>query len=218
MKIIKTAISMPEDLYQAVRTHAGDKPFSTTLCELIRQALGLEVVPCKSGITESSIFEQLRELTARIEAIEQRGVILIHEPVVSLGTAPDSITEVIQEVIPEKESQIEPVQHDHHLTTQCPQMNENGKPCSVHDFKQYNNNVLKMNDTCSQNNYTSTIQITQEIRNNLITKLDSLKSQGISYQQIAESAGLASKGRITEIRNGKCKSLKESEYQIIMSM
>ena len=104
MKTIKTAISMPEDLYQAVRTRAGDKPFSTTMCDLIRQALGLEVIPTNTGITETSIYDQLRELTARIEVIEQRGVIPLQEQATGPGAALGSITEVIPEnepVLPE---------------------------------------------------------------------------------------------------------------------
>lgn len=229
MKTIKTAISMPEDLYLAVRTRAGDKPFSTTMCDLIRQALGFEVIPTQHGITETSIYEQLRELTARIEAIEQRIVIPVQDPAEKPGAAPVSITEVIPEseqvqpevipaVIPEKESQTIPDQPDHHLTTRCPRDDEQVKSDSVHDFIEYNNNVHTKKSTCSQKNYTSTIQITPEIRHILITKLDSLQSRGLTYRHIAETAGLASKGRITEIRNGKCKSLKESEYQALMSM
>lgn len=103
MKTIKTAISMPDDLYQAVKDHAGDRPFSTTMCDLIRAALGLEVIPVSSGITENSIYEQLRELTARIEAIEGRVVIPAQEQAPEPGTAPVSITEVLPEVIPETE-------------------------------------------------------------------------------------------------------------------
>ncbi len=48
------------------------------------------------------------------------------------------------------------------------------------------------------------------------SKIDPLNSQGMSYRQISEAVGLVSKGRITEIKNGKYKSLKESEYQALM--
>lgn len=132
----------------------------------------------------------------------------------------DTLTKTIDqfELQQAKEPQTTPDQPDHHLTTQCSQENEQVDPVSVHDFRQYNNNVPTKKETCSQKKYTSTIQINHEIRTCLITKLDSLKSQGMSYRQISEAAGLASKGRITEIKNGKCKSLKESEYQTLMSM
>lgn len=102
---------MPEDLYQAVRAHAGGKPFSTTMCDLIRQAFGLEVIPDNNGTTEISIYEQLKALTARVDKIEPRIV----------------VPEVVPKVIPEKEPQT-PL--DHHQITQGSQENEHPAPAN----------------------------------------------------------------------------------------
>lgn len=206
MKTIKTAISMPEDLYQAVRTRAGDKPFSTTMCDLIRQALGLEVIPTNTGITETSIYDQLRELTARIEAIEQRGVIPLQEQATGPGAAPGSMTEVIPEnepvqpevqpaVIPEKEPQTTPDQPDHHLTTQCSQVNEQVAPAGGDEW----------------------VMITDEVRARIVDHLSKLQAAGMSYSKIGSLAGMG-KGRFTELHQGKMKKMHRAQYDALMAI
>ena len=208
MKTIKTAISMPEDLYQAVRTRAGDKPFSTTMCDLIRQALGLEVIPTNTGITETSIYDQLRELTARIEAIEQRGVIPLQEQATGPGAAPGSITEVIPEnepvqpevipaVIPANaESALAaPDQPDHHLTTQCSQVNEQVAPAGGDEW----------------------VMITDEVRARIVDHLSKLQAAGMSYSKIGSLAGMG-KGRFTELHQGKLKKMHRAQYEALMAI
>lgn len=117
-----------------------------------------------------------------------------------------------------KEEEKAPDHYDHYLTTQCPQDHEHMISSSVQELESVNNNVLTKKNNCSQNICTSTILITHEIRDHLIAKLNSLKSRGMSYKQIAEHAGLAGKGRVTEIRNGRRKSLKESKYRSLMDL
>jgi len=208
MKTIKTAISMPEDLYQAVRTRAGDKPFSTTMCDLIRQALGLEVIPTNTGITETSIYDQLRELTARIEAIEQRGVIPLQDRATGPGAAPGSITEVIPEnepvqpevipaVIPANaESALAaPDQPDHHLTTQCSQVNEQVAPAGGDEW----------------------VMITDEVRARIVDHLSKLQAAGMSYSKIGSLAGMG-KGRFTELHQGKLKKMHRAQYEALMAI
>ncbi|MDX8549623.1 hypothetical protein KHC33_00240 [Methanospirillum sp. J.3.6.1-F.2.7.3] len=203
MKTIKTAISMPEDLYQAVRTRAGDKPFSTTMCDLIRQALGLEVIPGNTGTTETSIYEQVRDLTARIEAIEQRGVIPFQEQATGPGAAYASITdvipenepvqpEVIPEVIPEKEPQTTP---GHHLTTQCSQVNDQVAPTDLDDW----------------------VVITDDVRGHLVNHLSKLQAGGMSYSKIGTMVGMG-KGRFTELHQGKLKKMHREQYEALISI
>ncbi|MGV8109946.1 hypothetical protein [Methanospirillum sp.] len=62
-KTIKTAISMPPDLHDAVREFAGDGKFSTALCELLRKALFPEG-------EASGPIPQDDSILRRIEALE----------------------------------------------------------------------------------------------------------------------------------------------------
>lgn len=206
MKTIKTAISMPEDLYQAVRTRAGDKPFSTTMCDLIRQALGHEVIPTTTGTIENLIFEQLKELTARIEVLESRVVIPIQYQATGPGAAPGSITEVIPEnepvqpqvlpeVIPEKAPQTTPDQPDHHLTTQSSQVNEQVAPIDPDDW----------------------VVITDDVRSHLVEHLSKLQAGGMSYSKIGTMVGMG-KGRFTELHQGKLKKMHREQYEALISI
>ena len=71
MKSIKTAISMPEDLYQTVRDYAGDRPFSTTMCDLVRQGLGVRVIPGKTSGMMPVFNDEIAILKERIAALEK---------------------------------------------------------------------------------------------------------------------------------------------------
>lgn len=65
---------MPEDLYQAVKEYAGEKPFSTTMCDLIRRALagGIEeVIPSIIPVIPSSLADELSDIRGRLAALEQ---------------------------------------------------------------------------------------------------------------------------------------------------
>jgi len=59
---MKTAISIPEDLYQAVKEYAGERKFSTVICELVKRAL--------YGETPDSSVD-LQPVIDRIESLEK---------------------------------------------------------------------------------------------------------------------------------------------------
>ena len=197
MKTIKTAISMPEDLYQAVRTRAGDKPFSTTMCDLIRQALGLEVIPTNTGITETSIYDQLRELTARIEAIEQRGVIPLQEQATGPGAAPGSITEVIPEN--------EPVQPE--VIPEIP-----AGPIPPPRVLAPDQVTLPMQPAPDR------VTLTDEMKRRLAEKVKGALDAGSKYADISKSTGV-SESQLKKMKSGRLgKDLRKSEYDAVMSL
>ena len=100
---VKTAISIPEDLLQAVKEHAGDKPLSTTVCDLLRVALGQapEVIPGNTGITDSlpELTELVKDINTRLSALELERVIPGNTEVIPVNET--VIPEVIPEVIPD---------------------------------------------------------------------------------------------------------------------
>lgn len=72
---IKTASNILDHLYQAVIEHVAGKKFSTTVCDLIRQALygnhdNGEVIPKVSLSITSEFSSMLQELTNRIVTLE----------------------------------------------------------------------------------------------------------------------------------------------------
>ncbi|KAF5082428.1 hypothetical protein DSECCO2_99640 [anaerobic digester metagenome] len=61
-KTVKTAISMPQDLHDAVREYAGDGKFSTALCELLRKALFPEGEATGPITQDDSMLKRLETL------------------------------------------------------------------------------------------------------------------------------------------------------------
>jgi hypothetical protein len=104
---MKTAISMPDELYNAVKEYAGDKPFSTTICELIRKALYGEVIPNHTAVIPSISPGELEEIKERISTLEawreevlESHTYVIPEVIPTVEESAPMVEEVIPEVIP----------------------------------------------------------------------------------------------------------------------
>jgi len=114
---MKTAISMPDELYLAVKEYAGDKPFSTSVCELIRKALYGEVIPSHTEVIPSISPGELEEIKERISTLEawreevlESHTYVIPEVIPTVEESAPIVEEVIPEVIPMLEEVIPTVE------------------------------------------------------------------------------------------------------------
>ncbi|ABD40747.1 hypothetical protein Mhun_0997 [Methanospirillum hungatei JF-1] len=114
---MKTAISMPDELYNAVKEYTGDKPFSTTICELIRKALYGEVIPNHTAVIPSISPGELEEIKERISTLEawreevlESHTYVIPEVIPTVEESAPIVEEVIPEVIPTVEEVIPTVE------------------------------------------------------------------------------------------------------------
>jgi predicted XRE-type DNA-binding protein len=60
------------------------------------------------------------------------------------------------------------------------------------------------------------IIVTDEIRDQMITRVKELQKAGMSYEKIGKLIGV-SKGRITELYQGKMKKIHRPQYEALMS-
>jgi len=242
----KTAISMPEDLYNAVLEYAGDKPFSTTVCDLLRISLaGVTpvVIPSINKVILSQ--EEMDDIRKRLSSLEvwKESVVVIPEVIPSIETGSElsphpipqkndsGITGVIptreemdyqatlsskedvktKEVIPEDELEqsVSPIPHDDSVVIPevipepsiLPTPHEEEIPVPGKDEK---------------------IQITPEIRQQIISHLDALNTSGMNDSHIAKEAGF-NKSLISLIRKAdddlkQQKALKVWQYQALVAV
>ena len=105
---------MPEDLYNAVLEYAGGKPFSTTVCDLLRISLagGIpEVIPSTTKVILSQ--KEMNDILERLSTLElwKENVGVIPEVIpgmetgseLSLHSIPQLSNSGITEVIPTRE-------------------------------------------------------------------------------------------------------------------
>ena len=104
-RTIRTAISIPLDLYEAVKEHGKDKKFSTTVCELIRLGLYGDVEGRDGSPTN---FQPLIERVERLEKNQEPGSLkLLLLEIESLKARVADLEESFDdEVTPEEESEV----------------------------------------------------------------------------------------------------------------
>jgi hypothetical protein len=120
----------------------------------------------------------------------------------------------------EKESRKEPDHYDHPMITGRSQDRDHIKTAPDQEKKDctYLDTTTTKYMITDPDQEGGNISISSETRSVLVSKLDELKARGLTYQQISEAVGMKSKGWITEVRDGKKKTLHEPVYRALMNL
>ena len=184
-----THIRIDKELKQQLQAMARCEE---TVNDVIRRLVNGEPVvnqPVNSEVN-SSLQAELQDLTRRIQALEEKG------------------------------AQKEPDHYDHPMITGRSQGNDH--IITDPDLKNKDTTYLDTSTTkyliIKKEQAPGVVEITEEVRSTLITRLDHLKSRGLSYHQISLAVGMKSKGWISEVRDGKKKTLHEQVYRALMDL
>lgn len=222
-----THIRIEKELKQLLEQQAGqDETINDVIRRLltdINKAVNLDVNP-NVNCDVNTLQDAIQALTARVERLEQDRQIQHKVTLVAdqqENTQPSHVDEIsVHEVytIPSDESI--PGHHENTLASHVGGLSadrvdiEAGIPDS--QVQPSHVNEMPVTKPGIPNNQER-VDINDEIRQELISHVDKLQAAGMSYQVIADQLGIG-KGRISDLKSGKLKTLTRPQYDTLMRL